>query len=804
MATSLAFRLTTAALLAVVVASCTENTTPTPPPPPPPPPPPAPSNLWSDPATWADGVVPIAGAAVTVPAGKTVLLDVSPPALTSLTVAGTLRFQPTDLNLTSGWIAVTGRLEVGSDSVPFTNRVIITLNGPNTDDVMGMGYRVFGAINGGVIELHGQKRVGWTRLAATASVGAAQLQLEREVDWRPGDQVVIASTDLDPTKAEQTFVTAVQGSQVTVAPALHNSHFGVSQTFGGKPLDERAEIGLLSRNILIKGDDGSEASGIGGHVMATAGGVLHIEGIELTRMGQKKVLARYPMHWHVEGVTAGQYFKDSSIWHTFNRCVTVHGTRNVRVSGNVCHDNIGHSYFLEDGAETGNVFEDNLAVLTQKPANGQALIPSDVTPAAYWITNPDNIFRRNVAAGSRGFGFWFALPAAPTGLSTGQPDKPRETPLGEFTDNVAHSNSNVGLQVDQGPMADLTLETVHYSPRQVPGTNSPSVTAYFRNFTGYKHPGRAVWLRGTELRLTGAMLADNAIGATFASNETFLQDAVLVGQSANNGGTQIAASFPIRGYEFYDGRVGAERVTFVNFQGTGNRIMSALGFNRTNGFPVNTGNYDSQITLVNSNAVYLENPAADADGDKAAVILDTDGTITGTAGNYVAANNPLLVTPACTYRPAWNAYACTNRFIQLQVKGQSSQSVAPLNLVRDDQVSTNYVGVPDQPQTVSASIVPGRGYSVAYGVTVPDRPQFVISRTLAGEWIRVSAPYPNPSFNVIRDGANNSPLPAAATLAALDASTGEVYFYDLASGTLHLKLYTRSGRTSTTVSVVPR
>jgi cell migration-inducing and hyaluronan-binding protein len=733
-----------------------------------------------------------------------VLLDVSPPPLTSLTVAGTLRFQPTDLNLTSGWIAVTGRFEVGTEAVPFANRVVITLNGPNTDDIMGMGYRVFGAINGGVIELHGQKRVGWTRLAASASAGATQLVLEREVDWRPGDQIVIASTDLDPTKAEQTFVTAVQGTQVTVAPALRNAHFGMTQIFAGKPLDEKAEVGLLSRNIVIRGDEGSEVAGIGGHIMATAGGVLHIEGVELTRMGQKKVLARYPMHWHVEGVTSGQYFKDSSIWHTFNRCVTVHGTRNVRVSGNVCHDNIGHSYFLEDGAETGNVFEDNLAVLTQKPASGQALIPSDVTPAAYWITNPDNIFRRNVAAGSRGFGFWFALPAAPTGLSTGQPDRPRETPLGEFSDNVAHSNSNVGLQVDQGPRADLTLETVHYSPRQVPGTNSPPVTANFRNFTGYKHAGRAVWLRGTELRLSGAMLADNAIGATFASNETFLQDAVLVGQSANTGGTQIPAGFPIRGYEFYDGRVGAERVTFVNFQGTGNRIMSALGFNRNNGFPVNTGNYDGQITLVNSNAVYIENPAADKDGDKAAVILDTDGSITGTAGHYVAANNPLMVTPSCTYRPAWNSWVCSNRFIQLQVRGQSSQRVAPLSLVRDDQVGMNYVGVPDQPQTVAASIVPGRGYTVAYGSPVPDRPQFVISRTVAGEWIRISAPYPQPSFNVIRDGANNSPLPPAATLALLDASTGEMYFYDAVSGVLHLKLYTRAGRTSTTVSVVPR
>jgi len=516
------------------------------------------------------------------------------------------------------------------------------------------------------------------------------------------------------------------------------------------------------------------------------------------------VLARYPMHWHIEGTTAGQYFKDSSIWHTFNRCVTVHGTRNVVVSGNLCYDNIGHSYFLEDGAETGNVFEDNLAVLTQRPANGEALIPSDVTPAAFWITNPANVFRRNVAAGSRGFGFWFAFPASPTGLSAGQPDLPRETPLGEFTGNVAHSNSQVGLQVDQGPRPDLTLETVHYSPRQVPGTSSPAVTAYFRDFTGYKHTGRAVWLRGTELRLTGAMLADNGIGATFASNETFVQDAVFVGQSDNASANVIPPSFPIRGYEFYDGRVGAERVTFVNYPSGGGRFMSALGFNRTNGFPVNTGNYSNQITLISANGVYLENPAPDKDGDKAAVILDVDGGITGTPGAYVAANNPLMITPSCVYQPAWNAWVCNNRFVQLQVRGLNNQSVAPLGLVRDDLVRADYVGVPDQPQTVYASVVPGRGYGIAFAGPAPDRLQLTISRTVDGEWVRVSVPYPTTNFNVVRDGANGAPLTAAPSYPVLDAGSGDQYFYDGSTGLLWLKLYTRAGRTSTNVTVTPR
>lgn len=794
---SLASCLALAGSLLALSACTPESTAPTPPPPPPPA-----FTRWSDPATWPGGSIPAAGAAVVIPAGAKVMVDVSPPALGSLTVDGTLFFDEKDLNLTSNWILVHGRFEIGSTTQPFAHRAVITLTGPSTDNISGIGAKVFGVV-GGTLELHGEARAGWARLAATAPGAATQLVLDRVMPWRVGDHIAVASTDLDPLQAEDNFITGVSGTTLTLKTGLKHSHWGVLQTYAGKTLDERAEVGLLSRNIVIQGDSASLVSQFGGHVLATSGGVLHVEGIELTRMGQLKVLARYPMHWHMEGAVDGQYFRSSSVWKSFNRCVTVHGSSNATVQGNVCYDDIGHGYFLEDGGETGNLFEDNLGMLTRTPAAGQALIPSDVNPATFWITNPDNTYRRNVAAGSRGFGFWFALPASPTGLSTGSPLKPRETPLREFSDNVAHSNVNTGLNVDNGPMADLTTETVHYFPRTVPGTNSPSVTAFFRNFTAYKHRGRAVWLRGTELRLTNAMLADNMIGATFASNETFVMDAVFVATSANSGGTQFQAGFPVRGYEFYDGRVGAERVTFVDYVSGPSRTMSALGFNRTNGFPVDPANYAKQLTFVNSNGVFLDNPGASYDGDRAAVILDSDGSLTGTAGAYVAANNPLMVTPACTNRPAWNAWVCQQPFVQFQVRGASAQVVAPLSIVRDDAAQATYVGVPGQPETVSSSLVTSRTYRIQYAGTVPDHPQFTMRRTVGGDWIRIIAPYPNVPFDVIRDGNNNAKLTAAASIAEVDAGTGNKFFYDVATGLLHLKAQTQTGRTSATLAVVP-
>jgi cell surface hyaluronidase len=767
-----------------------------------PPAPPGTVLRWSDPVAWPDGTVPTAGAAVTIPADRSVLLDVSPPALKSLTIDGTLELDQQDLTLSSDWILVRGTFRIGSETAPYTHKAVITLTGVKDEDVNGMGDKVLGAV-GGALEFHGAHRVSWTRLSASAAAGATEIDVLDPIDWRPGDRIVVASTDFDPLQAEQAVVAGVTGQRVTLTAPLRYSHWGQLQTYAGKTLDERAEVGLLTRQIVIQGDSASLDAGYGGHLMVMQGGVAHIEGVELTRMGQAHELARYPMHWHLEGSVPGQYFRDNAVWETFNRCVTVHGTSDAVVANNVCYENLGHAIFLEDGAETGNTIEGNLGLVTLRPTPANQLLGSDNTPATFWLTNPANTVRNNVAAGSQGFGFWYAFPVSPTGLSTGSPLLPRSTPLGEFTDNVAHSNKNTGLNLDNGPTPDGTTETAHYAPREIPGDNSsPLVTSYFRNFTGYKHSGRAVWLRGTQLRLVNAMLADNHIGATFASSETFLQDAVLVGASAN-AATPFSRNFPVRGYEFYDGRVGAERVTFVDYTPTANNYMSALGFNRKNGFPVSSGNYADAVTFQNANQVYLEDPQADKDGDKAAVILDGDGSLTGTAGRYVVANNPFLITPGCVRRDAWNAWECSDRFVNIRVRGANGQVVAPLTLRRDDGATGQFVGVPSQPSQVSASVVSGRRYDVTFAGGPPSQPQLYAYGLSASDFVRVSLPCPSASIDVVRDYNSSHPIAPAANLAALDAGSGG-YYYDAGSGLLHLKLMAQSGRDWATLFVVPR
>src|SRR5688572_21652733 len=81
---------------------------------------------WSDAATWPDQRVPRAGDKVTIPAGKDVVLDVSPPALGGVTIEGKLSFaNNADLELTTEWIMLHGELEIGTEARPQDRKSVV-------------------------------------------------------------------------------------------------------------------------------------------------------------------------------------------------------------------------------------------------------------------------------------------------------------------------------------------------------------------------------------------------------------------------------------------------------------------------------------------------------------------------------------------------------------------------------------------------------------------------------------------------------------------------------------------------------
>src|SRR5579864_1318579 len=322
---------------------------------------------WSDASTWPDKKVPAKDAVVTIDRDMDVILDVSPQPLHGLTINGKLSFaDDKDLELTTEWIMVHGELEIGTEAKPHTHQATITL----TDNVKDEDFGGLGGndrsdrgimLMGGTLNLHGNRTNSWTKLSKTAEAGSNSIEVLNAAGWRAGDEIVLASTDFDPHQAERRTIATIRGNRITLDKKLDYMHFG-KITFD---VDERGEVGMLTRNIKIQASADAEQSFFGGHIMAMLGSKMFVEGVELNRMGQNMHLARYPIHWHLIGDAQGQYIKNSAIHNTYSRCVTVHGTNFLHVENNVTYNNIGHCFFLEDAVEHGNQFVHNLGILTK-------------------------------------------------------------------------------------------------------------------------------------------------------------------------------------------------------------------------------------------------------------------------------------------------------------------------------------------------------------------------------------------------------------------------------------------------------
>jgi cell migration-inducing and hyaluronan-binding protein len=680
---------------------------------------------WSDPASWPNRKVPVAGDKVTIGRDKDVVLDVSPPALGGLSIDGKLSFSNNaDLTLTTEWIMVHGELTIGSEASPYTRKATITLtDNVKGEDVMGgMGDRGI-MLSGGTLNLHGDRKNAWTRLASTAKADSTTIQVLNAAEWRVGDEIVVASTDFDPRQAEGRTIAAINGNTITLDKKLDYMHFG-KITFD---VDERGEVGLLTRNIKIQASTDAEQSFFGGHIMAMPSSHMYVEGVELYRMGQNMHLARYPIHWHLVGDAQGQYIKNAAIHDTYNRCVTVHGTNDLQVENNVTYNTVGHCFFMEDGIEHGNQFVHNLAIQTKchtfkacDPTNlapfgatagtnfnlaGQdsreVLIPSDNTVSSYWITNPDNIYRDNVAAGSDATGFWLAFPEHPMGQFEGtdlaKAMWPRRTKLREFRGNVAHSNFD-SFMGDRAPRADGHFAVGGYVSLVNPAdANSAQAESVVEDFTSYKNRNNGIWARG-ELRLyKNLKMADNGIGFTQASGNfgqsaytSRVVDSRFVGETENIGNPRTpaekayrrslphpeVADFPIRGYEFYDYHHELDNNTFVNYQDNATRKTGAISYLLFTSFGMSSNNTVQRAKFINAKPVYfppIDNRWSNDDyGNavyKTSVFNDKDGTITGVAHSYIVNITGIDVDEACEVKPTWNAAVCKGDIGRMNVGG---------------------------------------------------------------------------------------------------------------------------------------
>lgn len=676
------------------------------------------TSTWTPPASGATGSLPSAQDAVEIDSGVDVLLDVDyveNVPLASLTINGSLTFTPSvgaTRSLAADRVLVggTGRLIIGAGpNARFTDEAELVLTGSTADEERALIVRP-----GGELRMHGRSiDKPWVQLDRNVTAGAAPTLFVdgRVSDWPVGSQIVLASTDFDMDEAEVLTLAGVSpdGRSLTTSGTLVNEHFGsYSASYNGRRVDMRGEVALIDRNIVIRGPAGSAPHGAHMMFMGTTDGmepgsgnsgpppIIQLDGVELHDMGRSGALGRYPIHFHFAGHLSSSYVKRCSIHHSNFRALSIHFSHHLLVEDNVAFDIAGHAYYLEDGREIGNIFRGNLGFVTRKapvvmrpnpfhdpsvPGSTPTVSSHDDEPSTFWITNPENIFEDNHAAGSEDAGFWFEYhdPSSRGGPPSANPTDPLNLKHTLFARNTAHSNKRYGVFDDDFGWS---------------GTGQMA-TALWPDTTVYKNGHHGFWVRAYGLlRTPGLRAADNPSALYFASsafvgNEqaTFiLEGALIIGESANTGdpqlagpGTSLPAGLPagftppnddLIGVELYDGLIRLVDCDFAHFSSSAQRRAGAIGPNYTDEslsidprVIVESLQFHPTAAAADCNPLWMR-PSLKANTNQALVVTCKDGSIASVPGTKLVAAtyqpNPTLSFMAAgtgaTYQADWNAH----------------------------------------------------------------------------------------------------------------------------------------------------
>lgn len=511
-----------------------------------------------------------------------------------------------------------------------------------------------------------------------------------------------------------------------------------------------------------------------------------------------------------------------SIHHSFSRCITVHGTNGLLIKDTIGFDTLGHCFFLEDGVEQRNILFHNLGLLTKPgtllPTDRNSsmctimrdgvfgnYVPVPTTDcmavSTFWIAHPNNHLINNAAAGSQDAGIWYLFHKEPTGESTGLQllEKPELTPLGIFYNNRVHSNFKAGLFVDKGvkttnssasdPREYLCLDnSARFRPHQDADPEKPRVAAVIDRLIAFKNNDNGAWVRGGDIIVQNSAFADNGKGLTFASDGSFPSDegssqevseSLFVGESKNYGfqGGQNKymgtggidqkprtlprnRTFPIRGFQIYDGPIHLTKSTFKKYMPTPDRYSSAIGFLMKNSWQTTPRNNVSLVKFgpqVSLN-VFFGKPGpwfedCELDGDKNSIFHDVDGSVTGYKDAYVGRmDNYLIRHPSCVNVTKWNAVVCSGTYAQVYVQTWNTPNLSMI-ITRDEYPSHPMVLRGINQRAISPQYQPvimlEKGYTIHWNGPAPRITFLYLVNFNKDDWIRVGLCYPsNTSFLV--------------------------------------------------------
>lgn len=357
------------------------------------------ARAWSDPAAW-NGRIPRPDEHVVIRPGRIIVVDGDVRAA-SITVFGTLLFARREISLRARWILVDGGgvMRAGSAETPHEPPLTISLGGGAPDeDAHGLGTAFLAAVRGGTIDLHGCRRASWAALGDSVGAGGRVLRLARPVDWQAGEPIAIASGGAELPLVEERTIEAVarDGVTVTVDRPLAHRHLGERSPLRA-PAATHGKVVLMSRGIVVEGDEAWLERGFGAHCLIGSGmrdgdegarsSIGRFRGVEFRRVGQFGRRERFPLHWSANGDSSASYAIDCLIRDSFQRGVVVAGSPHVRLAGNVVYQPYGHAYVIEHAADAAQTAATNLAVRPRAVRFADPVLRAlnEHRPRAFWF-----------------------------------------------------------------------------------------------------------------------------------------------------------------------------------------------------------------------------------------------------------------------------------------------------------------------------------------------------------------------------------------------------------------------------------
>lgn len=284
--------------------------------------------------------------------------------------------------------------------------------------------------------------------------GATELHLETStpVDWKPGEEIVLAPSGYIPSEAEIITIQSVSGNVVTLQRPLQHDHV-VDNFLKGTEIGTgndasrwwhmnggvrvAPEVGILSHNVRIIGEEdiynSISVDEFGCRVLvgyyrrgrAEYTGKAYIDSVQFKHCGQGGFFStrdpRYVVAFKsgLEG-TAGSYVKRSSVHTGFNTAFGTLASNFIEISDNVVYRSVDSMFRV---SSLNCTLKNNLGVLTRsiqvaRPKDNHAVD----FPATYEIKGTGHVVKNNVAAGSERVGFYFpgescVNDAAPDGIT---------------------------------------------------------------------------------------------------------------------------------------------------------------------------------------------------------------------------------------------------------------------------------------------------------------------------------------------------------------------------------------------------